>query len=457
MAQIGHTLTIPADPAFRRVLVGCLTVASVLLGVLAVREPSLALALAAAIAVMAVLARHSDRPLEVLLPVMVILLAGLVDLPRRVGIGSFTLLALVTLGLALAALPVWLIRDSRRSVLPLITFPLGIWILLSAIAHPPSITGIQNILVFFVFISILELTASFSRYNSGSHVGAALAIATLCASILYGITIISTGALGSTGLVSARAFGLFGLVSLAWYLPRCHYKETRTYALVASSLSMTLIVASLSRTAFVVAVILVGLNWLITGSGGLTRRLLPVAAAMLLGIGAFLLVDPLQERFVTGDVQSVGGGVQFNVSGRFDIWGAVWDSYRTEPITGLGAGTSETLTYSIFGESASHPHNDYLRILHDFGLIGFILWVVFLITLTIRTARAWRAENSSSDAAIHGAAFLSLVAVLLSMGTDNTIVYIGVVGPVAVIVGTSLGQLGRARSGIARDYDVASV
>jgi hypothetical protein len=122
------------------------------------------------------------------------------------------------------------------------------------------------------------------------------------------------------------------------------------------------------------------------------------------------------------------------------MWPLTWHSFLESPWIGKGAGSAGKLVFERTGR-LSHPHNDYLRILHDFGLVGLLLWALGFIILVRRTWRAWRhADVSGSQLAhVHLAAFLALAVVGIDMITSNPIVYIFIMGPLGVLVGSSLG------------------
>ena len=44
----------------------------------------------------------------------------------------------------------------------------------------------------------------------------------------------------------------------------------------------------------------------------------------------------------------------------------------------MASGTADSLISRTYGSAAGHPHNDYLRLLHDYGLVGMSLWALGL-------------------------------------------------------------------------------
>ena len=172
-----------------------------------------------------------------------------------------------------------------------------------------------------------------------------------------------------------------------------------------------------------------------------TARMFVVLVIVLaISAGSFLYIDALRERFETGDVSLKVGSLAINGSGRAAYWRVTIDSFWESPIWGKGAGSSEGLIESYYAEMR-HSHSDYLRVANDYGLIGASLWTAAIVTLLAKLFRSWRRADRLGDpnAQIHLGAFLALVAFVLEMSTDNAMVYVFVVAPLALQIGTSLG------------------
>jgi O-antigen ligase len=212
-----------------------------------------------------------------------------------------------------------------------------------------------------------------------------------------------------------------------------------------------LILLSLSRIAFFSALVIMCLTWFSPRSAGSWLRFLGVLLATIaIGYLAIQDIGPLHSRFYTGDVQSIGGGLAVNLEGRSQIWATTWDSYLTSPWFGHGVGSADNLITRVYGGSVGHPHNDYLRILHDYGLVGLVMWVIGFVWLLRRTWRAWHRgprggahdepdRVSARERRVHAASCLALVGLALSMITDNPLDYLFVLAPIGVLVGFSLG------------------
>ena len=99
-----------------------------------------------------------------------------------------------------------------------------------------------------------------------------------------------------------------------------------------------------------------------------------IVATLSVAIATVFLYAPLHHRFFHGDTAQVGG-ISINVTGRDTLWAANWDYFLKAPVIGHGAGAADRLTSALPEHGgAAHPHNDYLRILVDYGIVGLVLW-----------------------------------------------------------------------------------
>jgi O-antigen ligase len=255
---------------------------------------------------------------------------------------------------------------------------------------------------------------------------------------LYVLGLVMTG-FGADPIVGGRVFALFALLGLAYLLATWRYGAKR--ALLWAIVITVLIGFSLSRMAFVAALALFPLAQRPSkGVREVARVAIGLVLVAAIGYSAITYVEPLHDRFFSGDMSLEIGGVSFNASGRTAFWKAIFASYMESWLIGKGAGSSEMLIQTSFVD-IDHPHNDYLRILHDYGLVGLVLWLSAMCVLLWRVGRAWiRADRlNCSEAPLHLCAFLVLVAVSLMMTSDNAMVYIYIMGPAGALVGTSLG------------------
>jgi tetratricopeptide (TPR) repeat protein len=103
-------------------------------------------------------------------------------------------------------------------------------------------------------------------------------------------------------------------------------------------------------------------------------------------------IEPTGSRF-TG---SLG-------SGRYDYWRVALNEFRAHPVTGIGADNFQAayLRERRTDEAPRHPHSLAMRLLSQVGIVGTVLFVVFLGAFLVAARRAARANR------LAGAALLS--------------------------------------------------
>ncbi len=381
---------------------------------------------------------------------IVLLISSSVDILRSFGGGGVTLLGLCSAFYAAASWLLWMIRPRIRrdvaAVAAALLLYFGWSFILSLEDWLNSSTGnkiqsSQNIIVLLAFIGLILLCTrdSKSSVQAVRYVSGAMQWLPVGSAILYFLvrTFLPPQSILEMG---PRSFSLFALMGVAWHVAGWRYGSK--LSLLAACVITLVIGYSLSRTALVVAALLFALAWFEPWS---IRGWVRFTVSSVLGVGAIYYaiyhVAPLRDRFFEGDVSLAVGGVSVNASGRTEMWETILASYRESPWLGKGLGSSQVLIDTRM-PGLGHPHNDYLRILHDHGAVGMVLWVLGYGGLMVLTFRAWLRADPQRDgtARLHLAAFLALIAIAIGMITDNPIVYIFVMAPLAVLVGTSLGQ-----------------
>jgi O-antigen ligase len=377
---------------------------------------------------------------------LVCLGSALVNVPRNFALGPISLLGAITiiyasvgLALALSHRPS---RDAWSKLRPLAWFVA--WTVISFTWYPTTTEGFQNVAVFVTFLALAAGTAGISRLlpRAEERFYRWFDRAMLLAIGVYLVSVLLNG-LNTNLIFEPRAFALFALLGVARGLSLVRYGSRVRGALMAIA-AMSAIFLSLSRTALAIAVILIPLAWLDRRT--VSRRVgVLLTMSLVLGLFAFAstVVKPLEERFSELDRVKIGG-VTISVSGRGKFWTATWRSWEGSPWVGRGAGSSEYLPLQYLPPDSfyAHPHNDYLRILHDYGIVGAVLWLIGGSVLLRATRRAWRgaAIHGGSQRGVHLAAVLGMTALAFAMITDNVVVYIFFMAPLAMLVGFSLGR-----------------
>jgi hypothetical protein len=367
---------------------------------------------------------------------------GLVDLLRQIdlderfsGLGLMTVVyAVVAVGLLLGSGKVS--KAGLKAVWPFLA--LVVWALSTVLWYTPSISGTQNILCLVCLVGLTLLAADLAeRQDMRAPIERFLPWGVWCAAAIYGVCM-WTGGIGSSDLMNPRSFGIVTLFGIAWYASRWRFGSRTAFALTA--VLLVEIGASLSRVALVTGLVAMTLARVSATIKGWLWGLISLGLA----IGAFWWmfnnIPALHDHFLSGDVRLHVGNTRINVSGRGLMWDTTYNSVLDSPWVGHGAGSAMHLMESRL-HVKTHPHNDYLRVLHDYGVVGLVLWIWGWARLLWRLwGRARMSERlGRPDAQLQFAAFLSALSICLMMTTDNPMTYVFVMAPMGALVGAAIG------------------
>lgn len=180
----------------------------------------------------------------------------------------------------------------------------------------------------------------------------------------------------------------------------------------------------------------------------------PACAAIIVAAGIGLFYMPVfQERIFRSGYGTLAdlSSDDVSTSGRFESWPVIWDAAQSHPWMGAGVGSTYYFVPTVWPEMR-HCHNDYLRVFFETGLIGLALF-----TWAVGT-QLWDLWHSTRrrpgivrDA--YAAAFLGLIALLITSITDNTLLYnLWYVNPLFGLMGAACGA--RAGAGLAAPWTV---
>jgi O-antigen ligase len=386
------------------------------------------------------------RNLAQLLLVGVILLAGLVSLPQEISAGSVTGLGIASVLVSGLAWLLWSAHPklSHRHIallLPLILF--GVYAVGSLLWSPPGMQAMQLLCILLGFVGLVLLTTCEVEEDPSivPTLYSALDFATWSATALYAFSIVRDG-LGADSIILARPYALFVLLGMARQLALWQSGDRR--GLVGAAVILAVLAASISRTALAAGALMVPLAGVIRGGRKGYLVAIGSAAVAISFVAAVVMLSPtIHKRFFGFDASMRVGGVAINASGRTEMWGILWESAQHTPILGRGVGSSSELIGHRFSQpGVGHPHNDYLRFFHDFGVVGLVLWFAFHPACGVTLWKRFRSasKSKSGDHIHHLVPLLGLFGLAVGMTTDNPVAYGFVMWPLAIMIGCSLGN-----------------
>ncbi|MGO4972119.1 O-antigen ligase family protein [[Clostridium] aminophilum] len=136
------------------------------------------------------------------------------------------------------------------------------------------------------------------------------------------------------------------------------------------------------------------------------KRLIAFALIVIvfLAFGSYLLENGYLSRYETffALLQNGGGSRSVDIStGRFIIWARAWKLFKNNPIIGIGWGNFSlymTDYYnSVTGVQVANVHNDYLQLLCETGIVGFLCFTLPMLYILSRTLKCIRQQNKTNS------------------------------------------------------------
>lgn len=181
-------------------------------------------------------------------------------------------------------------------------------------------------------------------------------------------------------------FSYFLIPPLIYFLALEENKKKQILGILVVLISLGL---AKSSGAFITAMIIIALHYL-RGTKALIYGII-LGAICVTGVFTTGIFDKILDQATSFDPTAISSkisdenfGGSGSLSWRFVYWGSIWNSFIQEPwytlIFGLGYGT---MTYGSYAYDFMYtdPHNDYLKVLVENGLIGLstLVYIIFKI------------------------------------------------------------------------------
>jgi O-antigen ligase len=179
----------------------------------------------------------------------------------------------------------------------------------------------------------------------------------------------------------------------------------------------------------------------------LRKRLLSLA---LIGAGGLLIffTPRMQTRMFysgSGTISEMSfDNPDFATGGRSTLWPEFTQEIEKKPWLGHGANASERFAM-VVAEGVEHPHNDWLRLLYDYGYLGAALFALTLLAQVFHTFRARRGAQGLTKV-LFVCAVSSFVVLSVFMLTDNIVLYAAFFGNLQfALLGVAYALAGRRK------------
>jgi hypothetical protein len=177
--------------------------------------------------------------------------------------------------------------------------------------------------------------------------------------------------------------------------------------------------------------------------GRLPVRLIVLAVVAAAALALFF-TGVFQERFFGpegGGLSQVAAG-DFDSGGRFETWPLIWHEAREHLVLGHGVGESRGYVAQVW-PGTDKPHNDYLRIIFEQGIVGIALFVGVAVA-QIWALRQLVARHRGEVRMAFASAYLGLIVLLVVAFTDNPISYgVWYMHPLFAVLGAAYGVAAR--------------
>ncbi|WP_432060334.1 O-antigen ligase family protein [Streptomyces sp. S1] len=263
----------------------------------------------------------------------------------------------------------------------------------------------------------------------------------------------AVGTFGATDVMGMATVVSYGLVVVTGIALGSGPGRARTAALVCAGLLFLPLVLSFSRGAWIATVLACALQLVLAGPLRAMRVGLAAGALGVVLVGGLGIGSDLVEQRVAS-ITRVTAAPDQSVTDRYTMWAAAGEMWRAEPLTGVGlkgfpqyrdahASVALSSGSDTAGAGAAFqrqpllsPHNMYLLVLSEQGLLGLLALVGSWSALLVGALRGCRA--GSGPGSVSGAD-CALVATGLLVWQLVDFFYADIGGPSTVLMSVVLG------------------
>lgn len=170
------------------------------------------------------------------------------------------------------------------------------------------------------------------------------------------------------------AWVIVSIIPFMFFLTRGKSFKVKFLFYVSFLICIYALVLTESRSGMVgLAIIIAGIIW------KSKAKILLIILTIVIAVIVYANLDPLsQDRYLSIFRKDVKGAQ--TAQGRIDSWSTELQSVLHRPIVGHGLGTSVEVGANILGYGQI-SHNLYIEVLQELGIIGFTIFVLYIINI----------------------------------------------------------------------------
>lgn len=377
----------------------------------------------------------SQLPLVLILPILSLPLASVATgLPVTLP-GLTTILCLTILALNLRWIPRLVIQADLALIL-ILTF--CIFAAGSAVLRGAQTPDLQELAVFLCLLfSYIHGRALASTWDL-EWTFRLLITFTLVYFLTYPLLFGLWNEAGDLNTPGGRS-GTFFCVVMLGYALYLHLVRPRPLSALPILLLSGISLVTISRTASACSLLfLVAATSVHQGRIRLARFATIIVVLAASSYAAYTYIPAFASRLSGGDQSGSFMGLSINTEGRRDVWVYITDNLGSDIAFGHGTGASRDLLRQTH---LSHPHNDYLKIVYDHGLLGCFCYFGFFALQFLRGLRGlFSAPIGTRHGAFSAVMVLSSLSAAAYFATDNAATYAFVIIPLGILLGLASEQ-----------------
>jgi O-antigen ligase len=305
-----------------------------------------------------------------------------------------------------------------------ITFPVGIWLPWVCVVVAYGITSdYANVQRSTMLICpfVVGIASSTARIDE-SRAAVFILLMKVTLLVLISIIVVLTGLLITGVLPAATAFAPQAIATLlfsAIFISSYSYGNIRDIFWYIGAACVPII--ALTRGPMIVTGLSLPFSF---APIKIQMRMILMGIIVLVGIALFFSPRVQKKFFYSGEgtIEDLQDERKVSTSGRRRMAELLVVEIARKPLLGHGANASESFILNYSNGQLTHPHNDWLRFLYDYGIVGTS---IFALTLLVQIRNLLRRAKKGGETTkiLYSAGASSFLSFALMMFTDNIVLY----------------------------------